>query len=195
MIDSFIQIDKQLLLFINGLHADWLDPVMFQISKLKVFIPLFLIWIYFLVRLVNWKGFLLFLVGIAFLILIADQSATITKNSVKRPRPTHNATIGAQIHTVNDYRGGDFGFYSGHATNTFGIAMLLFLFFRKRKEWIKYTFFPFAIIVSYSRMYLGVHYPFDIFIGMLTGLLYGYIVYRLLLFALKKWTSFVPTSL
>lgn len=179
MIDFLIHIDKQLLLFLNGLHASWLDPIMFQITKIKIFIPLFIVWLYYVIKQVGWKGFGLFVVALSLLILLTDQTSTQTKNAVERPRPTHNLTIGDQVHTVNNYRGGAYGFYSGHAANTFGIAMFLFLFFYKEKRWIKYTFFPFAILTSYSRIYLGVHYPFDILIGMLSGLMYGYFVFRL----------------
>src|SRR5690606_18935976 len=88
--------------------------------------------------------------------------------------------------TVNDYRGGTFGFYSGHAANSFGIAMLLFFTFRKRKTCIKYTFFPFAILASYSRIYLEVPYLSDIFIGMLTVIFYGFLIFRILSLYLNR---------
>lgn len=179
MVESFEYFDQQLLLFINGLNADWLDPIMWWISKITIFIPLFLVWIYFVFQKLKGKAFLLFVFSLIVLITLTDQTATRTKYSVERYRPTHNLEIGEQVHTVNEYRGGTFGFYSGHAANTFGIATLLFFLFRREKNWIKYTFFPFAILASYSRMYLGVHYPFDIFVGMITGLFYGTLIYYL----------------
>lgn len=188
MIDYFKHLDQQLLIFINGLHAPWLDVVMFHISKIKIFIPLFIIWGIALFKLVKLKGFLLFAVCLPLLILLTDQSATITKNSVMRYRPTHNTEIGHQLHVVNEYRGGQYGYYSGHAANTFGIATFLFLIFRQRKAkvWLSYSFFAFAILASYSRMYLGVHYPFDILTGMLTGMTFGYLVFRVFDFGLVK---------
>lgn len=178
MVESFEYLDQQLLLFINGLHADWMDPVMWQISKIKIFIPLFIVWIFYAFKLLKGKKFILFVLSLIVLITLTDQTSTRTKYAVERYRPTHHLAIQDQVHIVNDYRGGTYGFYSGHAANTFGIAMLLFLLFRKEENWIKFTFFPFAILASYSRMYLGVHYPFDIFIGMLTGLIYGYLIFR-----------------
>lgn len=187
MIEWLEHLDQQLLLFLNGLHASWLDQPMFLISKIKVFIPLFIIWIYQLIQLLKLKAFALFIAGVAVLILLTDQSSTITKKTVERYRPTHHLEVGPQVHTVNEYRGGTFGFYSGHAANTFGIAMLLFLTFRKRKTWIKYTFFPFAILASYSRIYLGVHYPSDIVVGMLTGILYGFLIFQILSLYLYKF--------
>ncbi|MBN9293356.1 MAG: phosphatase PAP2 family protein [Flavobacteriia bacterium] len=187
MIEYLEHLDQQLLLFLNSLHAPWMDQPMFWISKIKIFIPLFIVWIYQLFQLLKVKAFAFFLMGVALLILLTDQSATITKKTVERYRPTHHLEVGPQVHTVNDYRGGTFGFYSGHAANTFGIAMLLFLTFRKRRTWIKYTFFPFAILASYSRVYLGVHYPSDIFIGMLTGIFYGFLIFQILSLYLYKF--------
>ncbi len=187
MIDLFKHLDQQLLLFINSLHTTWLDPIMFQVTKIKIFTPLFLIWGFELFRWVKLKAFLVFVVCFAFLIVLTDQTANLSKNNVERYRPTHNIEIGQNVHVVNDYRGGMYGFYSGHAANTFGIAMFLFLLFRKRKTWIKYSFFPFAILTSYSRVYLGVHYPFDIFTGMLTGLFYGYFIYRIYVAIIERY--------
>ena len=195
MIDLFKHFDQQLLIFINSLHATWLDPIMFQVTKIKIFIPLFLIWGFELFRWVKLKAFLVFAVCFVFLILLTDQTANLSKNNVARYRPTHNVEIGQNVHVVNEYRGGIYGFYSGHAANTFGIAMFLFLLFRKRKTWIKYSFFPFAILTSYSRIYLGVHYPFDIFIGMLTGLIYGYLIYRIYSAIIERYFKFNENQL
>jgi len=184
----FEQLDQHLLLFINGMNAPWLDQTMFAITKMWVFIPLFLLWIYFTFKLLKAKGFLLFGICLGLTILFADQTANAFKNNVERYRPTHNLVIGQEVHIVNDYHGGQYGFFSGHAATTFGIATLLFLTFRRKKSWIKHTFFPFAILASYSRMYLGVHYPFDIFCGMLTGILYGFLAFQLLSVLLKKYS-------
>lgn len=179
MISFFEQLDQQLLLFINSLNTPWLDVAMMHITKLKIFLPLYIWWAYELIRLVKWRGFALFAFCMALLITVTDQTANFSKNNVARYRPTHHLELGQKVHVVNEYRGGQYGFYSGHAANTFGIAMFLFLLFRKKKSVIRYTFFAFAFIASYSRMYLGVHYPFDILIGTLTGLLYGSLIYML----------------
>lgn len=191
MVEYFEHIDQQLLLFINGIHTPFLDTVMWHISKIKIFIPLFFIWALYAFRILKWKKFILFGLCLGLLITLSDQSANVVKDSVKRYRPTHNLTIGDQVHIVKEYKGGTYGFYSAHAGNTFAIATFLFLFFRKYRNWCRYTVFPFAILASYSRMYLGVHYPFDILMGALSGIIYGILVFKLF-----KWLScrFSPTN-
>lgn len=187
MIETLKHFDQEIILFINHLHSGWLDPIMWSISKIVIFTPLFIVWLFYTFRLLAWKKFILFIVATLLLITLTDQTSTRTKYAVERYRPTHNLEIGTQIHTINNYRGGTYGFYSGHAANTFGIAFFLFLLFRKRRTWIKYSFFPFAILASYSRMYLGVHYPSDILVGMLSGIFYGWLIYRLFLFVGKTY--------
>lgn len=186
MFETLEHIDQQLLLTINSWHTDWLDQPMFVISKILIFTPLFLIWLYKTFQFLKLKGFMIFLVAIAVLIVLTDQTSNQTKKSVKRYRPTHNTEIGHLVHKVNDYKGGKYGFFSGHAANTFGIATLLYFTFRRQKTWIKYTFFPFAILATYTRLYLGVHYPSDIIVGIFTGILFGYLVFKIVSVYLQK---------
>jgi undecaprenyl-diphosphatase len=87
---------------------------------------------------------------------------------------------------VNAYKGGQYGFFSGHSTNSFGIAMLLFLVFSKESIWFRTGFFAWAGITAYSRIYLGVHYPSDIFVGLIVGLFWGWMIYLLIQFTFKK---------
>jgi undecaprenyl-diphosphatase len=79
-----------------------------------------------------------------------------------------------------------YGFFSGHSTNTFGVAMLLFLIFSKESIVFRAAFFAWAGITAYSRIYLGVHYPSDIFVGFIVGLFWGYVVYRLIQYFFKQ---------
>jgi undecaprenyl-diphosphatase len=123
---------------------------------------------------------------LVLLIVLTDQTANQTKHAIKRYRPSHNLEIQSQVHTINDYKGGTYGFFSGHATNTFGVAMLLFLIFSKESKLFRSAFFVWAAIISYSRIYLGVHYPSDIFVGLVVGLFWGYVVYRLIQYTFKQ---------
>jgi len=91
-------------------------------------------------------------------------------------RPSHEPDLQDKVHIVNDYRGGRYGFVSSHAANSFALAMLISLLVRKRR-WVA-LFFLWAILVSYSRIYLGVHYPGDIFGGALVGIMCAYIVFK-----------------
>ncbi len=179
-------LDRQLLLAINSWHTPLLDIAMFYVSQIWVFAPLFAYWLYMVYRRYGSRKLWILLSFLGLLILLTDQTSNITKHAIKRYRPTHNLEIQAQVHTVNDYKGGTYGFFSGHSTNSFGIAMLLFLIFSKETLAFRYGFFLWAAVTAYSRIYLGVHYPSDIFVGFIVGLFWGYIVYRLIQFVFKQ---------
>ncbi len=185
MLDKLELFDKQLFLAINGWHSPMVDAIMFYISAMWVFIPVFVYWLYMVFNRYGLKKLLILLVFLSLLIVLTDQTSNITKHTIKRYRPTHNLEIQSQVHTVNDYKGGKYGFFSSHATNTFAVAMLLFLLFSKESILFRVSFFVWAGLVSYSRMYLGVHYPSDIFVGIVVGLFWGYMIYRLIQFTFK----------
>ena len=179
-------LDRQLFLFLNSFHSVYLDELMYLVTKIAIFTPLFAYWIYHLYKKYQPKKMLVLLPFIALLITITDQSATQTKESVKRYRPTHNVEIGHQVHVVRDYRGGDHGFFSGHASNTFGVATLLFWMLSNKSIAFRSTFFLWAGLTSYSRIYLGVHYPSDILLGMLVGIAAGTLIFYMLNYTFKK---------
>ncbi len=183
-------LDRQLFLFLNSFHSVYLDEIMYLVTKIVIFTPLFIYWIYCLFKKYQAKKMLVLLPFIALLITITDQAATQTKESVKRYRPTHNLEIGPQVHIVKEYRGGDHGFFSGHASNTFGVATLLFWMLSNKSMAFKSTFFLWAGLTSYSRIYLGVHYPSDIFTGMLVGIAAGTLVFYMLNYTFKKYFNY-----
>ncbi len=183
-------LDRQLFLFLNSFHSVYLDEFMYLVTKIAIFTPLFVYWIYLLFKKYQFKKMLVLLPFIALLITITDQSATQTKEHVKRFRPTHNIEIGNQVHVVRDYRGGDHGFFSGHASNTFGMATLLFLMLSNKSMAFRSTFFLWAGLTSYSRIYLGVHYPSDIFMGMLVGIAAGSLVFYMLNYTFIRYFKY-----
>ena len=179
MIETLKQIDQNILLWINSHHSAIFDHIMFYASKLWTSIPLFIIWLWFIYKKYNFKKGSAILVGLALLITLTDQTTNQVKHAVKRYRPTHNAEIKERIHIVNDYHGGKYGFFSAHAANTFSVAMFLCLLFSNGSLIFRSSFFLWALFVTYSRMYLGVHYPSDVFVGMIDGLLFGYLLFKL----------------
>lgn len=179
--DKLIEVDRFLLLKLNGSESVWLDGVMWHLSDTRTWSLVLIVLLTILVLRKDWKRMLLFVLGIALTIVLADQvSSSFIKPLVGRLRPTHDLEIGSLVDTVRGYRGGRFGFVSSHAANTMGVATFLSLYARRR--WLTLTMFFWAGVVSFSRIYLGVHYPGDVFCGALLGALMGWIAYRLYFF-------------
>ena len=187
MIESLELIDRNLLLNINAHHTPVVDKIMFLVSGIWIFTPLFIYWLIPVFKKYEFKKVLMLLGFVLLLVALTDQSDNQVKHAIKRYRPTHNIEIKHQIHIVNDYHGGQYGFFSGHAANSFGIAILLCLLFSKHSVLYRSSFFAWACLTAYSRMYLGVHYPSDILMGILTGLFWGFVVYKLIQFTFKKY--------
>jgi undecaprenyl-diphosphatase len=187
MFESLELFDRDIFLFLNGFHSPLFDSFMFYVSQIWVFFPLFFYWLYHVYIKVGIKKLLILLGFMILLIALTDQTSNQIKHAVKRYRPTHNTEIGAQVHIVNDYKGGQYGFFSGHAANSFGIAMFLCLLFSSKSSLFRSVFFLWAGITAYSRIYLGVHYPSDITVGIITGLFWGFVVYKLTQNVFKKY--------
>lgn len=170
MIDQLLEYDREIFLYLNGLHTPWLDPIMLFITETLSWLPLHLFLLYLIFKDHQKKGWLI-LIGLVITIVLADQvTSTLMKPYFARFRPSHEPSLQSLVHIVNSYKGGKFGFASSHAANTFGAATFLFLLFGKTRKWIVMLFL-WAALVTYSRIYLGVHYPGDILVGALVGML------------------------
>ena len=167
------QLDTDWFLSLNGHHAAWLDPVMFLLTKTYLWLPLYACMLWLIYKKYDRKSMYLIVAAIALSVTLADRiTSGIMKPYFLRPRPTHEPAIQHMVHTVNGYVGGQYGFASSHAANVFAVALLLWLLLRKhyRHSWL---IFVWAVFVSYTRIYLGVHYPGDILAGALVGMLCG----------------------
>ena len=181
MIEFLENIDRELLFAINANHNAFLDNLMWVISKVCFGIPFYLLFLFLVYKTKNLKITLIFIVVAGLTIGLTDLTAKyLFKEVFQRYRPSQNLNIWEQLHFVNNYRGGTYGFVSSHAANMFAITTLVYFFLREHlaKWWLLIFLFP--IIVSYSRVYLGVHYPSDVFCGGLMGILIGWIFYRIL---------------
>ena len=122
-------------------------------------------------------------ITVALSIVVADQFSGIIKDTVQRLRPTHDPTMQGLVHNVLS-RGGMYSYFSAHASNTFAVATLLSLILKNRN--FNILIFCWAAVVSYTRLYLGVHFPFDILTGILFGMLLGWGMYKVLIFFDKR---------
>jgi undecaprenyl-diphosphatase len=176
--ETLLELDRELLVFFNSLHTPWLDPIMMFITKTWAWIPLYIFLIYLLIKKFG-KDVWIVLIAIALLIIITDGiTSSIMKPYFQRLRPSRDPSLEGILHLVNGYKGGLYGFASGHAANTLGIATMIYLVLRKTYPWI-WTIFIWASVMTYTRIYLGVHYPGDILVGGTIGILSGIGVYQL----------------
>lgn len=170
-----MRIDSQLFLFLNGLHADWLDPVMVSITEMWPWIPLYGLLLFMVFRQYGKRGWWI-LLAVALVILCSDQlSAHVCKPLFHRLRPCFNPDLEGLVYLPKGLPGGRYGFVSSHAANTFAVATFLTMTLRKQWRWIGWVLCGWAFISSYSRIYVGVHYPGDIVAGAVLGILIGLI--------------------
>lgn len=184
MLEFLNQLDTNLFLFLNGIHSPFWDQVMWAISGTKLWIPMYLLIIAYVIYKYKWKA-IITLVFIALVVTLADQiSVKAFKNVFERLRPCHNPALENIIHLVKNKCGGKYGFVSSHAANTFAVAVFLSNLFKNKNFSI--FIFSWAVVVSYSRIYLGVHYPFDVMGGAVLGSLIGWGVFLLHQFSQQK---------
>ena len=196
-LDTLIQLDRQLLLAVNGSPSLYLDILVRTLTTAVTWVPLYVA--LFVLVLKNNESFLriLFIIGCAALcvILAGTIDDTIVKPLVGRWRPTHDPQIGAAVDIVDGYRGGRFGFFSAHACNTFSIAVFFSLLVRSRLLTIFLV--TWSLVNCWTRLYLGVHFPGDILVGLFWGGLVGLGVYGLFRYVTRRHltaTSYISTK-
>jgi undecaprenyl-diphosphatase len=184
-------IDRALFLFLNGINSPFWDEVMYWISAKRTWIPLYVALLYPLWKMHGWRLVYL-LITVGLLIVFTDQFSVFFKNTIGRYRPCHNLELLDIVHKVNNKCGGKFGFVSSHACNTFGLAFFFYQHFNRHYRWLGKALIVWAVVVSYSRIYLGVHYPADVFCGALLGMLLAFVCYRFIFASwLKRYTPYV----
>ena len=182
MIENLNTLDHELMLWLNYDGGTFQDAFWYTLSQIPSWIPLYITIIFVMLqpsdgqKQKRWMKFILLLLFTALVFAFTDQiSAGIIKPLVQRPRPSHDGSIMDQLHFVNDYHGGAYGFVSSHAANCFGLAVWVSCLYKRRS--LVTAMMLYAVLNCYSRIYLGVHFPGDIICGTILGILCGWLGY------------------
>lgn len=184
-VENILPYERDFFLWMNNSHTEFWDVFMTLFSGKLIWLPLVITLAGVLIYKTKWKEAIIVVLAMVLLATLCDQlSASVIKPFFSRFRPSHHPDFREWVVIVDGYRGGRYGFISSHATNGFGMAVFTSLLFRYR--YLTISIFAWAIINSYSRIYLGVHFISDIIGGMIVGSLLGFLVYYLYLFARQK---------
>ena len=186
MLDLIVEYDHKLFLWLNNLGNESFDWFwMLMTNKLFNFFVYSIALIYLLKK-TDIKSLISMILFLSILILISDQTSNLFKNFFERLRPCHDEQISSYMRLVKDSCGGFYSFFSAHASNSFSLASFFFFVYYKIIQRKIILFFVLASLVSYSRVYIGVHYPLDIITGSIFGFVSGFILFKFWIFSLKR---------
>lgn len=190
VIEGIRQIDQSFLLFLNSFHNGFWDKAIILWTSVEIWIPFYMVLLYFIIKKYQ-RNSIYILIILALAIAVSDQFSGLIKDFTQRLRPTHDPAISGIVHNILN-KGGLYSFFSAHASNTFAVATITALLFRNRPYSV--MIFIWAMAVSYTRIYLGLHYPLDILTGCIWGILTGFGAYKAILWTQKKYfKSMLPT--
>jgi undecaprenyl-diphosphatase len=184
--EKLLEYDKELFIFLNNLGNTTWDPIWLLITDKWTAIPLYAVLLYIIFKKFGVKGTLLTLVIVTLLIVSTDQLANVFKHGFERPRPCRQEGVMEFARYVAE-RCGRFGYFSAHAANSTGVAIFLGLILKRFYPKLLGLLLIWALVVSYSRIYVGVHYPLDVISGMLIGTAFGLLYYKLHTYVMKRF--------
>lgn len=184
-VESLLPLERNLFFFLNGSDSIILDNIFLTITGKIIWAPIILFLVFMFFFRTPIKVAIITVIAVALLVTLCDQvSSSLFKEYFQRLRPINHPDFKDLVDSAKGYRSGGYSFISGHATNSFGIAVFLSLLFRNK--WISIPIISWAALNSYSRIYLGVHFISDIIGGIIVGSLLALFVYRIYIYAIKK---------
>lgn len=184
MLESIIQLDQELLVYLHSFGSETWDPFWLYITKQLNWWPFFLILLYLLYTKLGWKQLALIIVTLALFFTFTDQMTNLAKNTFQRFRPLNEPEIEGMVRVLKNTK--SFSFFSGHASNSMGAMVILFSVFRKYYKYAWVIFF-FPLLFAYTRIYLALHYPGDILCGFVFGTLSGLMFFQLFKYLNKRF--------
>lgn len=179
MLDKIVAFDRELFLYLNGLGTPTWDAFwMFYTDKVH-WIPFYLLLAFLIYKRLGTKMVVLTLIISILMVSFTDQITNLFKHNVARLRPCHEEGVSDIMRLVKSYCGGQFGYFSGHASNSMGVALLVGLVLKDKYRYLIYFLVVWALLMGYSRIYIGVHYPLDVLSGFIFGGFSGFGFYKL----------------
>lgn len=184
-VEGLLPYERNLFFLLNGSDSVFLDNLMWILSRTKVWVLFYVfVALSLFYKTLKKEAVLILLLFILTIVLCDQFSSGLIKPFFERLRPTHHPDFKNLVDIVRGHRGNGFSFISGHATNSFGFAVFLSLIFRNR--WVTLVALVWAALISYSRIYLGMHFVSDVAGGMLAGTGIAFLMYGLFIILRKK---------
>ena len=189
MVQDFFDWDVQNFLYFNNLGSEKWDFFWLIVTEKETWIPLYVIFLILLYLKFGWKKTLIAGICIALMIACADQFTNILKNYFQRLRPCHNPDIQGFFRAIGCEGRGKYGFTSAHASNHIAVALFVGTILYKYYKWLIYVLVLWALMIGYSRIYVGVHFTGDVFFGILIGIIIALLFIRIYYWLIKKYKS------